>query len=520
MSGRLGARVGWSLGVCLLGALASGEAAARGLSPEPGPGEAVPADGQPAGGPAGDPEEVPLQSVEPTGAGFDELMAQAEARRAAKAHAEAAALYGSAFRARSGVERGDATAETAVRNALVDYEIASNTGDELPLRRAEAELLAEFLEARRLTRAAAQIAHVVPVPEVPQDLVGALAALEARIAELEEAERLAAEQAAAEPLEPVIEPAIVAKPKLRPRPRHRIIYNNLTAVRYNPLGLVNEFTGGYRYQLVEKKDSVLFGESFVAAQVHTFITPAYGRIGPKIDIQPLALLNLSATYDFTGYFGTFGLDQSFKSPTDDWSDSELDRRKDSNDPTLRNYKHIGHFVTLAALLQAKVKNIAIRNNLKFYYSDYDLRAGDTVAYDQTLDIPLPNRGWAMTNELDLLYLFDFGLTVGARYTLTEAFYQARHFQPAEPLSHPNGPTHRVGPALLYTFFNRPHQRFNKPTLILLTQWWAAHRFRTGQDVSTAVPYLVVGFRFEGDILPNPATWNEKTEPKRKRRRSR
>ena len=361
----------------------------------------------------------------------------------------------------------------------------------------------------------------MPVPEVPQDLVGALAALTARIEELEQAEaeaaRIAAEQEAA-PIEPAV-PEVI-EPKLAPRPRHRIIYSNLTAVRYNPLGLVNEFTGGYRYQLVDKKDSVLFGESFVAAQVHTFLTPAYGRIGPKIDIQPLALLNLSATYDYTGYFGTFGLDQSFKSPTDDWSDSELDRRDELSDPALRNYAHTGHFVTLAALLQAKVKNIAIRNNLKFYWSDYDLRAGDTVMYDQTLDIPLPDRGWAMTNEADLLYLFDFGLTLGARYTVTEAFYQPRHFQPAEPISRPNGPTHRVGPALLYTFFNRPDKRFNKPTIILLMQWWAKHRFRTGEDVSTGVPYLVVGFRFEGDILPNPATWNEKTEPKRKRRRSR
>lgn len=517
MPGRLGARVGWSLGVCLFGALAAGEADARGLAPVPEPDAAAPSEGvpEPTDGPV---EAVPVQQpAEPAGSDFDELMASAEERRAAKAYAEAAERFGQAFRARPEAARGDAEAEAAVRNALVDYEIASEQvgGDELAVRQAEAELLAEFLDARRKARAAAQIAHAVPVPEVPQDLVEALAALGARIDVLiEEAEaaRVAAEQTP--PPEP--EPEIVAKPKLAPRPRHRLIYSNLTALRYNPLGLVNEFTGGYRYQLVDK-NSTLFTESFVAAQVHTFLTPAYARIGPKIDIQPLALLNLSATYDYTGYFGSFGLNQSYKSPTDVWSDSENKRRDDSGDPAIDNYANTGHFVTLAALLQAKVKNIAIRDNLKFYWADYKLRAGDTVSYDQTLDIPIPNKGWAMTNDLDLLYLFDFGLTLGARYTVTEAFYQARHFQPAEPISHPNGPTHRVGPAILYTFFNRPHQRFNKPTLIVLTQWWAAHRFRTGQDVSAAVPYLVVGLRFEGDLLPNPATWNEKTEPRRKRR---
>jgi hypothetical protein len=496
MPSRWGARVGWSLGLCLLGASASSEAAARGLGPEP-----APAEGQPPGDPA------------------DELTAQAEERRAAGAHAEAAGLYGQAFRARPEAERGDAAGEAAVRSAMAEYDLAAAEGDELALRQEELELLEGFLEARRRDRAAAQVAHAVPVPEVPEDLVQAVDGLQRRIAELAEQQRIADEAALApESIEP--EPGLGAppKPKLAPRPRHRLIYSNLSAARYNPLGLVNEFTGGYRYQLVDK-DSVLFNESFAAVQLHTFLSPAYGRIGPKIDIQPLALLNLSATYDFIGFFNTFGLNQSFKSPTDDWSDTEIGRRDDSGDPAIDNYAHTGHFVTLAALLQAKVKSIAIRNNLRFYWSDYDLRAGDTVSYDQTLDIPLPNRGWVVSNDLDVLYLFDFGLTLGARYTLTEAFYRPRHFQPAEPVSRPNGPTHRVGPALLYTFFNRPHQRFNKPTLIVLLQWWAAHRFRTGEDVSAAVPYFVLGFRFEGDLLPDPATWNEKTEPKRKRRRA-
>lgn len=519
MPGRLGARVGWSLGVYLFGALAAGEADARGLAPVPEPDAAAPSDG-------GEPVEgVPVQQpAQPARSDFEERMASAEERRAAKAYAEAAEQFGQAFRARPEAARGDAEAEAAVRSALVDYEIAAEQagGDELAMRQAEAELLAEFLDARRKARAAAQIAHAVPVLEVPQDLVEALEALGARIDELVAAElaaaELAAEQEAAAQATATVQPVTGIERPRRKRPMHRLIYSNLTALRYNPLGLVNEFTGGYRYQLF-KKNSLLFRESFVAAQLHTFISPAFGRIGPKIDFQPLALLNLSATYDYTGYFGTFGLNQSFKSPTDDWSDTEIGRRDDSGDPTIDNYVTTGHFVTLAALLQAKVGRIAMRDNVKFYYADYDLRAGDTVSYDQTLDIVVPNKGWTMTNDLDLLYLFDFGLTLGARYTLTQAFYQARHFQPAEPLSRPNGPTHRVGPALLYTFFDRPDKRFNKPTLIVLMQWWAAHRFRTGQDVSAAVPYLAIGFRFEGDILPDPASWHAKTEPKRKRRRA-
>jgi hypothetical protein len=73
----------------------------------------------------------------------------------------------------------------------------------------------------------------------------------------------------------------------------------------------------------------------------------------------------------------------------------------------------------------------------------------------------------------------------------------------EPVSQPNGPTHRIGPAVLHTFYDKPERRFNRPTLIVLIQWWARHRWRTGVDVHPAVPYLVVGFLFEGDLLPDP-----------------
>ena len=49
--------------------------------------------------------------------------------------------------------------------------------------------------------------------------------------------------------------------------------------------------------------------------------------------------------------------------------------------------------------------MAVRDNVKFYYANYpNMRAGDTVYYHQTIDIPMPNMGWAVTNDLDLLTL--------------------------------------------------------------------------------------------------------------------
>jgi hypothetical protein len=294
--------------------------------------------------------------------------------------------------------------------------------------------------------------------------------------------------------------------------RHRFVYTNLSAVRYNPLGLINELTLGWRIQLINK-NTTLFKDSFISLNLHTYITPAFGRIGPMVIFQPLAVLNLSASYDGIGYFGTFDLVQSYPSPRANYSDSEIANQGEQGfDQATR-----GHLITLSALLQAKVGRIAMRDNVKGYYFDLflreDLATGreDPVSYDQTLDILVPDEGWSLTNDLDLLYLFDFGLTLGARYTYTKAFYRDSDFLPGEPTDDPNGGTHRIGPAILYAppkwsakaarRHNHSTKRWRNPTVILLPQWWAKHRWRTGADVHPAVPYLVLALRFEGDFFP-------------------
>ena len=67
---------------------------------------------------------------------------------------------------------------------------------------------------------------------------------------------------------------------------------------------------------------------------------------------------------------------------------------------------------------------------------------------------------------------------------------------------PNPMTHRVGPFLAYRFYSEPRgsTMFNEPTIILIVNWWLSHRYRTGEDVSQAVPYIVLGFLFNGETL--------------------
>lgn len=338
---------------------------------------------------------------------------------------------------------------------------------------------------------------------------------------LEAVPEVAPEQAPSEaapevaPEQPTVEiPADTAPPRSsEPQvwmPRHRLIYRNFTAGRVNPPGLVNETTLGYRRQFVAR-NSPLFLDSFALVGGHAYVTPAFVRVGPTVEFQPLAALNLGVTYDFVGAFGNLGQIQSFASPTDRAGPDEFSDNKAAG----RHYATWGHLVTLSALLQAKVKRIVLRTSTKAYWSDLRLRNGDRVYYDQSLDIVVPDRGWSIINETDFIYLFDKGLRLLVRHSLTHAFYERRHFMPGEPVSQPNGPTSRLGPAVAFTFFDRPGVRFNKPTVFLLSQWWLRHRWRTGEQVSAGIPYAAVGFAFEGDLVPY-----RKDVARKPRRRSR
>ena len=283
-------------------------------------------------------------------------------------------------------------------------------------------------------------------------------------------------------------------------PRHKWIYSNLTALRYNPLGATNDFKTGHRLQVIDK-DSVLFRESYLLSGVRVFATPAYTRLGPHIEFQPLALLNLYAGYNFVGYYSTFDLIQSFPTATSDYSDTRLIERGDAGE----NYPTYGAIADISALVQAKVGPIAIRNNLVFYWANMRLRNGDRVWYDQFMDVAFPAKGWGLTNDADLIYLFpDSGLKLALRHSLIHVFYDEDDFLPGEPVTkRVNSPHHRIGPGILYTFYDVPTQRFNKPTIVILTQWFFQHRFRVGQDVHPAVPQIVLALTFQGDLMPHP-----------------
>lgn len=298
----------------------------------------------------------------------------------------------------------------------------------------------------------------------------------------------------------VVAPSL-AEAQVPAQPETRLFYSNLFAARVNPLGIADYARFTFQYRLFED-DSPILAQNYVGAGVSMALSPAWGRVGPIVEVQPLSILRLYAQYVFVGYFGSFNLFASFPSASSDFSDTAI---REAPDAGRGSYATIGGELTLGATLQMKIGPIAARSLFRAVYSSYDMERGDRVMYDQIIDIAVPNDGWYLTNDLDLLALIEFDddiqLAMGGRYTYTHAFYEDSHFQPGEDRElAPDNDIHRLGPIFALRLDSDPGARFDNPTIVLLAQWHLVHRFRTGADVTVGLPYLALAFTFQGDLL--------------------
>jgi hypothetical protein len=284
-------------------------------------------------------------------------------------------------------------------------------------------------------------------------------------------------------------------------PKFRISISNLLVARYNPLGLENRFQIGPQIRL-KSTSSAILKDNYVFAGAAIRINPAFLKIGPMIEVQPLSILNIRFAAELMQWFGTFDFTHSAPSPLDNYSDSTIALLGDQN----RHYRATGAHIYIEPTLQLKVGPIAVRNRFSAEYWNMNTRAGDTVFYEPTLDTMVPANGWVISNDLDVLYLSPVKLVVGVRYSMVQPFYSGGAYRPGEvnPGDDPAGGLnqhHRFGPLLAYTFFDRGYVRFNKPSLILIANWYLNHRWRTGADVNQGIPYLVLAFAFQSSLIP-------------------
>jgi hypothetical protein len=301
-------------------------------------------------------------------------------------------------------------------------------------------------------------------------------------------------------------------PEAPPPSGWRLMLSDLTILRLNPIGLETRGRFGLQKRLYysEKK---MTKTNFMFVGAFPKLNPASASLGLGGELQPASMFNLRAFGEIQQFFGTFGHLQSFHSADANYSDERIKDLKD--DPVLKPQStHMLH-ASIQPMLMAKVGPIALRALFQFDYWNFDVRDGDTTAYEPTYDTLLPDNGWTFTTDTDLLYTGKKRLAIGLRHTFVKPIYKSRHFASDAAFdAYDNENSHqRLGLFAAYTLRDDGPSRFNKPTLILIASWYLSHKYRTGEPdtlpidhtaddyVSRAVPYIIAGFAFESDFIP-------------------
>ena len=210
-----------------------------------------------------------------------------------------------------------------------------------------------------------------------------------------------------------------------------------------------------------------------------------------VRFKPLAVLQLTASHAWVGYFGTFGLVQSFDDSRIDYSDTQLDINEENDE----NFATTGSTTKLEGILQAKAGPVAVRSTFLGTRYSLDTR-GKPIWFDTGLE-DVPRAASRMGDQ------------ERSRRALG---HQHRVWRPVDAGPGPSrssassAKTHRppTGWARWSSYrwgVQAPGSRFHAPTVILLAQWYTRHAYRTGEDVSQGLPYLAAAFIFSGDLIP-------------------
>ncbi len=293
------------------------------------------------------------------------------------------------------------------------------------------------------------------------------------------------------PQPPVAQPDAPAKAPMADKPGPvRWTFSHLDVIRLNPLGLETQNKLLYRRRLQES-ESILFADTYGAAGASLKLNPAFLKVGPVFEFQPIAVLHLKVAYEFMQFFGTFDYVQSYAEPTDPEGYAD-DNRADNADAA---YVTNGHHVYIEPTLQAKAGAVAIRSKFALEWWRMDLEGEDTVWYDATLDTYVPGEGFVVTNDTDLLYLGIEGFIIGARMSWVNPIYRDEHFVGDAIPDGFDGMSHlRAGPLALYTLSEEKGAVPIMHRVLANVSWYVNHPNREG-----AMPYILVGYAYNRDI---------------------
>jgi hypothetical protein len=273
-------------------------------------------------------------------------------------------------------------------------------------------------------------------------------------------------------------------------PAVRFVLEPVAFVRVNPLALEARLAAGYKRRLYES-DNPLFKDNHVFFAVNPMINPAFGVAGGFVELKPASFFVVKVSGYHWGYFGSFGMLQSFRSPTDDFSDSAMS----ANTQQQLNYRTVGFRLAIEPTVQLAFAGVAVRYRPTFELYGMTVRPGDRYWYNSLNDTLTAHDGWVMTHEVDLLYVGWPKWLVGLNFASITPLYKGDDGQHQRLNSQM-----RLGPLVGYTFYDDGYTRFDRPTVFVMLEWFLTHRYRTGADVHRAVPYVLLGFAATSDLL--------------------
>ncbi len=105
-------------------------------------------------------------------------------------------------------------------------------------------------------------------------------------------------------------------------------HDSTVQIRATPIGLSYFSNTSQRFSLWDSDNDLLDG-TFAGAGATATLSPAFGWVGPYVEILPVAVLNLRASLQVMSYYGTFG---SLYVPEDGqtWDDDALDAAWDDS----------------------------------------------------------------------------------------------------------------------------------------------------------------------------------------------
>jgi hypothetical protein len=276
------------------------------------------------------------------------------------------------------------------------------------------------------------------------------------------------------------------------------VYRVTAAGRTNPIGLGIGTRLALRRQLYHS-DAVALRDNAAAGAVTAVVTPAFTRVGAAAEVSPASFATLFATWERYDFFGTVGMAQSFPSAASNSGPAELARRAalppgSSESP----YALKGQQVTVGATLGVQVGHWLVRDQARLFWNQADLRGGDRVFWDPSVDLIVGNGGWAVADDLDVAWT-DGRLTAGLTFNVLKSLLRSSDYLPGERSSPVDAWRARLGPSVNYTWSEPVGSRF-VPSAFAQVQWWLVHPYRTGQEAPALVPWIYLGVSAAGDLL--------------------